>query len=144
MNTETKQSTKRPENTIREARNYGDTKETIGALTLVVCRGGQIHEPITVRYYKGRSSSATVVYCSVWIRDTRGGEEYNATGKAKGYGFDRPSAALQDALENAGFVFSREFGGEGPQAAREAVLVVANALGWGPLDLRRIISFGIA
>jgi hypothetical protein len=61
---------------------------------------GEIKELVTVRWYMGGSSSASTVYCCLWVH----GKEYWISGKgqAGGYGYHKSSAALQDAITSAG------------------------------------------
>lgn len=55
---------------------------------------------IDARLYMGRSSSASVVYCDLWIH---GGSQYgSANGSAGGYGYDKQFAALHEAVSNSG------------------------------------------
>lgn len=53
----------------------------------------------------------------------------SGSGSAGGYGYHRPSAAVQEAATNAGFKFTRAFDGVGDSAVEEAVLAMAKALG---------------
>lgn len=54
-------------------------------------------------------------------------------GFAGGYGYHRPSAAIQSALENAGIFLSDDIGGRGEQAMIDALLEVARAAVYAPL-----------
>jgi hypothetical protein len=54
----------------------------------------------------------------------------NGSGSAGGYGYHRPSAAAQEAIENAGFTLANRIDGVGESAMREAVLAIAAALGY--------------
>ena len=76
---------------------------------------------VTARIYATNS----VAYACIWIHapdcHTRGG------GKAGGYGYHRPSAALADAMCNAGVTLSESISGCGESAMRDAVLATARA-----------------
>lgn len=77
-------------------------------------------QPVTLRLY---STQARTTAC-VWVAG--GGR---GSGSAGGYGYHRPSAAAQEALNNAGFTFDRRFDGAGDSAIEEAMLAVASAIG---------------
>lgn len=88
--------------------------------------------PIEARWYMGRSNSASTVYCSVWIR-TRDGQRYiSGNGSAGGYGYDKFSAAFDDALRSAGVKLEKSCGGCGDGPMRKAMLAVAKACGYRP------------
>lgn len=72
-------------------------KETIETKTLIT---KDFKELVTVRWYMGRSSQASVVYCCVWIRGKN--RYFSGKGSAGGYGYHKTSAAFQDALTSAG------------------------------------------
>jgi len=76
-------------------------------------------EIVTCRIYWPGS----VAYCALWIHS----DEMHAsgTGKAGGYGYCKESAAIHDAIYNAGFTLSEDVGGRGTQAAYEALEAVA-------------------
>lgn len=57
----------------------------------------QFGETLDVRFY----STNAITYCCVW--GSIKGEYFNGSGKAGGYGYDRKSAALSNALQSAGF-----------------------------------------
>ena len=91
----------------RNARNRANEKETIGGFKLV-CRKTEA-EVVDVRFYMGRGSSASTVYCSIWVTLAAGKKpadwEYwtvSGSGHAGGYGYDKRSSALQDAIGSAG------------------------------------------
>ena len=73
---------------------------------------------VTARiYYPG-----TVAYCSLWVSGGRG------QGSAGGYGYHKPSAALADAIQDAGIVLDRSISGVGDSAMTEACEAIARAL----------------
>lgn len=72
-------------------------KETTNTLTVCAVVKGEIKEVITARFYMGRSASASVVYCCLWINNVASGK-----GNAGGYGYHKESAALQYAITSAG------------------------------------------
>ena len=89
-------------------------------LTLIDLKTGK--EKIVVRWY---CPTGRRVYCALWIYNdelhTRG------TGRAGGYGYDRSSAAFQEAIENAGVRGFPTFSGSG--CNREAVEWLGKILG---------------
>jgi hypothetical protein len=82
-----------------QAKRY-DGKETIESLQLVATRKGEILTPVRAEWYMGRSSSASVVYCNVWIN--HGDFNVSGTGSAVGGGYHKKSAAFAEALASAG------------------------------------------
>ena len=89
------------------ARNRANEKETVGGFKLV-CRKTEA-EIVDVRFYMGRGSSASTVYCSIWVTLAASKKpadwEYltvSGSGQAGGYGYDKRSSALEDAIESAG------------------------------------------
>lgn len=55
------------------------------------------NQPLDVRFY----GSGQTVYCCIW--GSIKGTYFNGSGKAGGYGYDKESAAFEDALQSAGF-----------------------------------------
>jgi len=91
-------------------------------------------EIVDCRIYMGRSSSASTVYCNIWVRRAPYGA---ASGKAGGYGYDRKSAAVSSAMDNLGVKLYQDDGikpasiaGVGDDAIRTALMAVAVALGY--------------
>lgn len=54
------------------------------------------NEIVDCRFYCTKSGN---VSCCIWVH---GYEHFSATGKAGGWGYEKKSAALQEALDNAG------------------------------------------
>ena len=103
-------------------------KEIIKGYKSVIIDGEKAgKELIDVRFYMGRSSSASTVYCLVWIKDDKSGEWYSGKGKAGGYGYDKRSASLADALENAG-VIVKGLAGVGETAELETLRALSSYL----------------
>jgi hypothetical protein len=72
-------------------------KEIVNTLRVCAVVKGEIQEVITARFYMSRASSASVVYCCLWIDSVASGR-----GQAGGYGYHKESAALQAAIASAG------------------------------------------
>lgn len=125
-------------------------KETIDTKTLIT---KDFKELVTVRWYMGRSSQASVVYCCVWIHGEN--RYFSGKGSAGGYGYHKTSAAFQEALTSAGIKlmgspyhgtektvkingveskqnFKREchIGGCGDTAVDDALKAIGQALGY--------------
>lgn len=87
---------------------------------------------VTLRlYWPGQ----TTCYACAWVilKNTvleHGGTCVNGSGSAGGFGYDKPSAAADEAIRNAGFTLEKSISGVGDSAIREAVLAVAKAAGW--------------
>jgi len=76
-------------------------------------------------------------YCAIWITDTNqkkfGRIDYDeknlklqGTGSAGGYGYDKESAAVSDALTNSGVTLSKRISGVGQDALESALIAAAN------------------
>ena len=117
-------------NSKDNAKNLGGNKETvdryIAIAKLKTAPDGNFLTVIDARFYMGRASSASVVYCSVWINCY--GYTTSGHGQAGGYGYDKISAALGDALDSAGVVLNRSINGSGQ--TREALEAITEALGY--------------
>jgi hypothetical protein len=92
------------------------------------CRELAVIDPVTGRtpviarfYWPG-----SVCYCALWIS---GGERYGrGQGKAGGGGYHKTSAALADAIDDAGVKLSESISGVGDSAMESACLAVAKAV----------------
>lgn len=75
-------------------------------------------------------STSSRAYACIWVRDEHKVCAQKGSGYAGGYGYHRPSAAVQNAIQNAGFRLSYDIAGSGDSAIFEAVLAVARAMGY--------------
>ena len=80
---------------------------------------GEATKVLDCRIYMGRSSSASVVYAIVWTGKSDG------VGKAGGYGYDKCSAAVGEAIGNAGYTLEHRIDGVGLDAVKQALLAIA-------------------
>ena len=84
----------------QNAVNYGGKKETVRELDVVGKIDGNLRAIVTARFYMGRSSSASTVYCALWVHGK--GIYTSGKGQAGGYGYHKESAALSEAIKSAG------------------------------------------
>jgi len=84
----------------------------------------KIRAAVTVRFY---FPGQTTCYCAFWVN--LGEHSIRATGKAGGYGYEKKSAAFEDAARAAGFKFSENFGGKGETAIIEAGKAILSFFG---------------
>lgn len=130
------------------ARYEYDKKERIDSFTAVVTKGGEISTPVSVKCYMGRSSSASVVYCNIWIHGSKAGGKsvsLSGSGSAGGWGYHKVSAAVDEALRSAGVqlygsLYSRNekpdmkktasISGVGDSAIEAALVAICRALGY--------------
>lgn len=105
--------------------SYRD-KEIVRAYSAVAMADkNELKEVLTVQWYQGRSRSASQIYCNLWIRH---GDFASGSGQAGGYGYDKQSAALDDAIESAGVKLSRSISGTGE--SRQACEAIVKAMGF--------------
>ena len=95
-----------------------DSKETIATRQLIAFKDGEFKVLVTARWYMGRSSSASTVYCSVWITGHALPEFTDWTGcagngSAGGGGYCKQSAAFYEAISKAGIKVDTEISGRG-------------------------------
>lgn len=89
---------------------------------------GRIWPVIEARLY----STGNANTCCLWVHGVDGLAGITHTqgsGRAGGYGYHRPSAALSEAIRNAGFTLSRDIAGVGDDAMQEALFAMAKAIG---------------
>ena len=109
---------------VRNGRNLHDTKEMVRAYSYVK----NDTEIIAVRWYMGRSSASSVVYCSIWVATPD--IYFSGTGKAGGYGYDKYSASFENACESAGISISPLISGVGVSAIKEVLSEIGRILGY--------------
>jgi hypothetical protein len=124
--------------------NYSGEKERISTYQVIGKRNGKLSSIVEARFYMGRSSGSSVVYCSLWVQ----GDNYcSGAGKAGGYGYHKESAALASAISSAGlalfgsnystwgndvkpdFKKTAHIGGCGCESMRMALKAIARAAG---------------
>lgn len=112
---------------VSNARNYSGEKELCRGMYVIGTRNGKLDEVVTARFWMGRSASASVVHCSVWVRCDP--HWTSGKGKAGGGGYHKMSAALQEALSDAGITLDEPIDGCGDSAMEKALEAVARAAG---------------
>ena len=112
---------------VSNAINMSGDKEMIDTLNPVVVKSGKPVNPIIVRWYMGRSRSASKVYCSIWVHGT---VHTSGHGSAGGYGYHKKSAAFAQAAESANIKLSQDVGGRGDGAVRDACSAILKAMGY--------------
>lgn len=87
---------------------------------------GVLDARIEARLY-GNGTSNT---CCLWVFNVdSSGKCTQGSGHAGGGGYHRKSAAMQAAIDNAGFTLSESIDGVGESAMREALLAIAKCIG---------------
>lgn len=131
--------------------NHGGKMETVERFILIDKKSEK--RVVEACVYMGRSPSSSQVKATIRItlsgKKKPAGWEYGCTsgsGQAGGYGYDKASKAIADAIESAGielygtayhrhgeqvdFKQRVHFGGVGATATRAALLAIAYAAGW--------------
>ena len=85
--------------------------------------------PIRATWYMGKSANAERVYCAVQIY-RKDNTHHHGEAYAGGGGYCKQSAAFEAALNDAGIRLSREVSGVGMEAVREAMIAIADAVGY--------------
>lgn len=117
--------------TTAHRRENGGFMQEISAIVMptgYLAEYRQAHAVVTLRIY----GTASRNYACLWTHGNSDKPEHhrNGSGQAGGCGYHRPSAAAQEAINNAGFVLSLPIDGRGDDAMREAVLAIADFLGF--------------
>lgn len=116
------------------------SQETTDSWSYVCSHKGEICEPISVIWFMGKSSNTSVVHCTIRVNPPRGsrlsdlcreGNHYHPSGHgtAGGCGYHKMSAALNTAIESAGFKLAHHFHGYGDLASEHAIMAIADFMG---------------
>ena len=81
---------------------------------------------LDLRLYASRSDKYGRKYAVIWAKDGAG------KGYAGGYGYDKKSAAVSSAIEDAGISLSERIDGVGEDAIRSALSAIMEAYGYAP------------
>ena len=119
------------EDLYNQALNHSGKKEEIRRMLVVGRPARGMKVLLDVRWYRGRSKSTSTVYCSFWLsRPDRNVCRLTGAGRAGECGYDKPSAAFDDAIDNSGAKLSRSVAGVGSSASEEAALALVRATGY--------------
>lgn len=97
---------------------------------VIVCRATG-HEPVKATVWHSQSKGSN--YATVWAHGKLQGanaRHLSGHGRATGWDYHRPSAALGAAFDSAGIKLSDTIAGRGDRAMRDACIAVAVALGY--------------
>ena len=127
---------------LDNAKNMNGEKELVQHI-VVVDDAGSKRQIVDCRVYMGRSRNASTVYCSIWASGYINNEQVWITGhgKAGGYGYHKPSAAMQNAIAAAGFTLTDDNGdsmsiyGRGEGVMHDAAIAIAAVLGYNDVIL---------
>lgn len=107
-------------------RERGGFMEELAVISLAdEGHNGRTSAPITARIYHNSTRSKNTA--CLWVHHK--GLHASGSGEAGGYGYHRPSEALEQAITNAGFTLSQSIGGVGEEAMESALLAIAKTLG---------------
>ena len=112
-----------PAENTSNGRNLFDEKQM--TMCIVIVDKKTKREVVKAVVWHGRTKGAN--YATVWANGN--GRHIAGHGRATGYGYHRPSAALSKAFESAGVKLSQSIDAVGAQAMREACEALAAALG---------------
>lgn len=90
---------------------------------------------VTARIYATNAANYACIWIQAPTRKNHKSVYINGGGKANGYGYHRSSAALQAAINNAGVELSESIDGRGDGAMQEAMISIAQALGYEEFHL---------
>lgn len=119
-----------PRESTRKIQSYRKESSFHAQWSLIDLDTGK--DVVTVRFY----GSGATVYCVAWAslwrhRFPKAGETgtCRGCGKAGGYGYHKASAAMDEALSDAGFTLSEDFGGVGETGMRGSLEAIARHAG---------------
>lgn len=114
---------------VFNAINHDGRKQRVNTLRFVA--KDTLGTVVEARWWMGKSASASVVYCSVWVYPPAGSAVPSVSGRgtAGGGGYHKESAALEDAFASAGIRFEKHFGGAGESAMTRAIAAVGTFFG---------------
>ena len=101
-----------------------DNQALLHQYTVLAETENGIREIVIARLYASLRRDANRITCILW---THGSHNANASGWASGYGYHKGSAALADAISNAGIELTEDIAGCGHDAMREALIAITRA-----------------
>ena len=107
-----------------QAFNARDNQALIRQTTFLAIADGAIKELAECRLYMSNSRSALRITAILWVT---GANHACGSGHADGYGYHKQSAAVESAINAAGFELSEHIGGRGEQALIDGLKAVVLA-----------------
>ena len=112
------------QNISNQALNARDKQALIQQITILAIVDGAIKELTQCRLYMSNSRNASRITALLWVH----GNKYACgSGHADGYGYHKQSAAVESAINAAGFELSEPIGGRGEQAMVDGLKAVVLA-----------------
>lgn len=105
-------------------KSVGKIRDKQMILSYIAIRRQDGKAVFTVRFYQGRGE---YVYCLVWVHSEN--RYFRGVGRAGGYGYEKKSAAFEDAMYDMGATFSRSISGAGESYIKEAIQSACHDLG---------------
>jgi len=119
------------ENISNQARNARDKQALIHQYTVLGIVDGEIKSLVEARIYMSASRSAERMTAILWVH---GANYASGSGYAGGCGYHKPSAAVGNAIDAAGFELDRHsIGGGGESVLIDGLKAVAFAA-WPDVD----------
>lgn len=116
---------------IREqenGRNYSGEYSGEKALHSAYIAVSGNRQPVVVKVWRPWSRNGSTIYASIWVYDKASGTHTAGHGKAGGYGYHKPSAAVGAAIAAAGIKLDKDIDGRGDSAIEEAVVAIGRAV----------------
>ena len=112
------------ENISNQALNARDKQALIHQYTVLGIVDNEIRSLVEARIYMSASRSAERMTAILWVH----GKNYaSGSGWVGGYGYHKPSAAVEKSIEAAGFINSESISGRGESALVDGLKAVALA-----------------
>lgn len=99
--------------------------------TALVIKDGKMLQPVTLRTYNTQSGGSNSA--CIWVSAPN--VSCSGSGRATGYGYHIPSAAVAYAIESAGFKLSQAIDGRGDEAIEEAVRAIGVCVGFNESEI---------
>lgn len=106
-----------------QARKHRREKNFQEEFSVIAWNGEKFQSVITLRVYGTQAKN----YACLWV--SNGGVYANGSGSAGGYGYHRPSAAVEEAMERAGIRLEKHIGGVGDTAIIGGLNAICEYLG---------------
>lgn len=104
--------------------NHRRQADFAGEYLFIARVGDKLKDVIRCRLY----STKVRWYCCIWIQTET--DYVSGSGYAGGYGYHKPSAAVSDAIQAAGYELSEDIDGRGDSAIEQAIQALAELHGY--------------